>query len=348
MDMDSIDACSICFEKYNEECLRPHSLPCGHSCCASCLDKNIKNGELECPYCKQVYKASKATDFPINYTVESIISSLRKTQLNESFENPLKSEDYQQCHGSNASAKWQALIKEQRNNLKSLLNDSGSMVSEIKKYLEFLQTRKAEHNSLLVNIYLLATLNEDIVKELTIEEERLEELMKEQEENREIALSKLGIYQNVTSTSDAGMVSEDLENYNQILRAWIGRCEQLPNPLVLKNSETLKTYTESAVDKVPEIELLEVAPADVCLLEPSLNIMEKLTRIKDVQILKVGDRVIRGRDWKWGSQDGHSPSKGTVIRDQGNGWLKVKWDYGSENAYRMGAEGCFDLKLVVA
>ena len=54
---------------------------------------------------------------------------------------------------------------------------------------------------------------------------------------------------------------------------------------------------------------------------------------------------MRGVDWKWGNQDGNG--EGRVIGELGeDGWIRVQWDTGSTNSYRMGKEGKYDLKLV--
>jgi len=48
-------------------------------------------------------------------------------------------------------------------------------------------------------------------------------------------------------------------------------------------------------------------------------------------------------------QDGPFPSTGTVIGELGeDGWIRVQWDTGSTNSYRMGKEGKYDLKLADA
>nr|XP_022328228.1 E3 ubiquitin-protein ligase HERC2-like isoform X2 [Crassostrea virginica] len=63
-------------------------------------------------------------------------------------------------------------------------------------------------------------------------------------------------------------------------------------------------------------------------------------------MMKIGTRVMRGVDWKWGDQDGPAPSLGRVIGELGDdGWIRVHWDTGSTNSYRMGKEGKYDLKL---
>ncbi|XP_039287848.1 E3 ubiquitin-protein ligase HERC2 [Nilaparvata lugens] len=65
-----------------------------------------------------------------------------------------------------------------------------------------------------------------------------------------------------------------------------------------------------------------------------------------VGYLKIGTKVVRGADWKWGDQDGPPPGEGRVIGELGDdGWLRVLWDNGSTNSYRMGKEGKYDLKL---
>ncbi|XP_066595212.1 E3 ubiquitin-protein ligase HERC2 [Prorops nasuta] len=63
-------------------------------------------------------------------------------------------------------------------------------------------------------------------------------------------------------------------------------------------------------------------------------------------LMKIGTRVVRGIDWKWGDQDGQPPGEGTVVGELGDdGWIRVKWDNGARNSYRMGKEGKYDLKL---
>ncbi|GMF37079.1 unnamed protein product [Phytophthora fragariaefolia] len=69
--------------------------------------------------------------------------------------------------------------------------------------------------------------------------------------------------------------------------------------------------------------------------------------------IHVGDRVVRGPDWKWSNQDGEKGSPGTVERISTWGGVKgsgvtVRWDMNQRvNTYRWGAEGCYDLYIVV-
>ncbi|MEZ4366000.1 MAG: hypothetical protein R2939_06890 [Kofleriaceae bacterium] len=60
--------------------------------------------------------------------------------------------------------------------------------------------------------------------------------------------------------------------------------------------------------------------------------------------IAVGDRVVRGRDWKWGDQG--SGTTGTVTEIGADDWVQVTWDDGHENSYRWGNEGAYDLQVV--
>ncbi|XP_028390869.1 uncharacterized protein LOC114515772 [Dendronephthya gigantea] len=63
--------------------------------------------------------------------------------------------------------------------------------------------------------------------------------------------------------------------------------------------------------------------------------------------IKVGVRVVRGKDWKWSNQDGGTGSKGYVYDvSEMTGVCKVRWEDGSTNTYRNGAEGAFDLRVL--
>lgn len=67
-----------------------------------------------------------------------------------------------------------------------------------------------------------------------------------------------------------------------------------------------------------------------------------LTGPELAQLMKMGTRVARGSDWKWGDQDGQG--EGRVISEIGDdGWVRVEWDNGVTNSYRMGKEGQYDL-----
>ncbi len=67
--------------------------------------------------------------------------------------------------------------------------------------------------------------------------------------------------------------------------------------------------------------------------------------------LTKGTAVDRGRDWKWGDQNGGPNNHGTVLGWAGDvgaseNWVKVKWRNNRQNNYRWGADGAYDLMIL--
>uniref|UniRef100_A0A8C6P512 MIB E3 ubiquitin protein ligase 2 n=1 Tax=Nothobranchius furzeri TaxID=105023 RepID=A0A8C6P512_NOTFU len=68
--------------------------------------------------------------------------------------------------------------------------------------------------------------------------------------------------------------------------------------------------------------------------------------------MKVGMRVVRGLDWKWGNQDDGEGHVGTVVEigrqdstTTPDKTVLVQWDSGTRTNYRTGSEGAYDLLL---
>lgn len=71
--------------------------------------------------------------------------------------------------------------------------------------------------------------------------------------------------------------------------------------------------------------------------------------VNPLEGLKVGVRVTRGNDWKWGNQDGGRGNVGHVIDvSRATGVAKVRWPNGNVNSYRNGAEMAHDLRILPA
>ncbi|XP_060089857.1 E3 ubiquitin-protein ligase HERC2 isoform X3 [Heteronotia binoei] len=99
--------------------------------------------------------------------------------------------------------------------------------------------------------------------------------------------------------------------------------------------EDMLASSRGASATVLEESRKEITPVQLPVSGPELAAM-----------MKIGTRVMRGVDWKWGDQDGPPPGLGRVIGELGeDGWIRVQWDTGSTNSYRMGKEGKYDLKL---
>ena len=77
------------------------------------------------------------------------------------------------------------------------------------------------------------------------------------------------------------------------------------------------------------------------------------------QNVRLGMKVKRGPDWKWGEQDRNGEGK-VIAFNVGSGhfesedlgkpladplWCRIRWDLGGENGYRIGCDGRFDLSV---
>uniref|UniRef100_A0A3Q3AXX1 E3 ubiquitin-protein ligase HERC2 n=1 Tax=Kryptolebias marmoratus TaxID=37003 RepID=A0A3Q3AXX1_KRYMA len=110
---------------------------------------------------------------------------------------------------------------------------------------------------------------------------------------------------------------------------------KLIGPSTDSSEEDLSSCAHGGSATVLEEPRKEAAPAPLPASGPELAAM-----------MKIGTRVMRGVDWKWGDQDGPAPGLGRVIGELGeDGWIRVQWDTSSTNSYRMGKEGKYDLKL---
>ncbi|XP_068449209.1 E3 ubiquitin-protein ligase HERC2 isoform X1 [Clinocottus analis] len=110
---------------------------------------------------------------------------------------------------------------------------------------------------------------------------------------------------------------------------------RLIGPSTDSSEEDLGLCAHAGSATVLEESRKEAAPAPLPASGPELAAM-----------MKIGTRVMRGVDWKWGDQDGPAPGLGRVIGELGeDGWIRVQWDTSSTNSYRMGKEGKYDLKL---
>uniref|UniRef100_A0A1A8PRE6 E3 ubiquitin-protein ligase HERC2 n=3 Tax=Nothobranchius rachovii TaxID=451742 RepID=A0A1A8PRE6_9TELE len=110
---------------------------------------------------------------------------------------------------------------------------------------------------------------------------------------------------------------------------------KLIGPSTDSSEEDLSLCTHGGSATVLEESRKEAAPTPLPASGPELAAM-----------MKIGTRVMRGVDWKWGDQDGPAPGLGRVIGELGeDGWIRVQWDTSSTNSYRMGKEGKYDLKL---
>ncbi|KAK9747381.1 Regulator of chromosome condensation (RCC1) repeat [Popillia japonica] len=118
--------------------------------------------------------------------------------------------------------------------------------------------------------------------------------------------------------------------------------------IVRKVSEFYVLYADM-VENIKPKTIRKVSEFYVLYADMVENIKPKTSSLSGPELaslMKLGTRVIRGADWKWGDQDGRPPGEGRVIGELGDdGWVRVEWANGTTNSYRMGKEGMYDLTL---
>nr|XP_045595445.1 tripartite motif-containing protein 59-like [Procambarus clarkii] len=111
------EECSVCYNDYDDNQLRPRTLPCGHTFCSQCIDNAIENGQLTCPSCRAEHAATAATQFPISYAVEAFVRKLKDIQLTQKKTVPVKK-------------KLDSLVQEQKSSISSLITSCEETISQ--------------------------------------------------------------------------------------------------------------------------------------------------------------------------------------------------------------------------
>ncbi|XP_077984801.1 E3 ubiquitin-protein ligase TRIM33-like [Glandiceps talaboti] len=213
---------------------------------------------------------------------------------------------------------------------------------------------------------------EDITRKVRESGNKIQRQLKDEYDNRKTNLqSQLKEMEGISSDlTHAREFAEKLVNYgssNQVMLMQKGVTSQIDKILVIETecSQVESAFMEftphedfSMKETVGELKVTISTESLEEVDEPHIAAVVEETKSQPqpaplptsgpelATMMKIGIRVVRGQDWKWGDQDGPQPSKGRVIEEVGeNGWIKVKWDTGKLNSYRMGKEGKYDLKV---
>ncbi|XP_052812716.1 uncharacterized protein LOC128240226 [Mya arenaria] len=149
-------------------------------------------------------------------------------------------------------------------------------------------------------------------------------------------------------------VKSDIENMDKKIEQLIADRLELQTTLTsLKSSVSeLDTRTQSLMTETDRvIEMQNVTSAQVKRLEETVDEIQQqhnatykyvMDRIKYcipgpalAAKMVVGARVVRGRDWNYGSQDGTPPGSGTITAIRSDIWHTVKWDTTSTASYQV-------------
>ncbi|KAK2509156.1 hypothetical protein MC885_004362 [Smutsia gigantea] len=135
-----------------------------------------------------------------------------------------------------------------------------------------------------------------------------------------------------------------VQNIRNILMDADAKFKELGIQPVPLQTITNESTSGPSLGTTPQARFLLVA-LSMLTLQHGANTLSLLLNSGTLALTQTALRLI-GVDWKWGDQDGPPPGLGRVIGELGeDGWIRVQWDTGSTNSYRMGKEGKYDLKL---
>ncbi|XP_069160768.1 E3 ubiquitin-protein ligase TRIM13-like [Procambarus clarkii] len=120
------EKCSVCFNSYDDNQLRPRTLPCGRTFCSQCINNAIKNGQLTCPSCRAEHAATAATQFPINYGMEALIRKLKGIEVVPEKTLPAKPI---KTSARGISKKLHSMVQEQKSSISSLITSCEEVLS---------------------------------------------------------------------------------------------------------------------------------------------------------------------------------------------------------------------------
>ncbi|XP_071117347.1 uncharacterized protein [Haliotis cracherodii] len=164
-----------------------------------------------------------------------------------------------------------------------------------------------------------------------VDREDVGELCKYQRIQNIIGQSYMVIKKKMISEDETEVDTDDI----------IAIVDGIDNELDTDDKGTVVTAIEKKIDE----RLERLALSSENLTQNFRNVVE----FKDESLPRLGSRVVRGPQWKWGNQDSGGP--GTVINhtegdDEDKKLVWVAWDKGSCQQYRYGYQNARDLTLV--
>ncbi|XP_069183413.1 tripartite motif-containing protein 59-like [Procambarus clarkii] len=183
------EECSVCFNNYDDNQLRPRTLPCGHTFCSQCIDNAIKNGQLTCPSCRAEHAATAATQFPINYGMEALIRKLKGIEVVPEKTLPVKPI---KTSARGISKKLHSMVEDQKRIISSLITSCEEVFSQLGEYRGQLGDWKTHHLQLQDRLYALVEQNKSAMKLLELEDTSVVDMTTQGEEGKTQLQAMLG------------------------------------------------------------------------------------------------------------------------------------------------------------
>ncbi|XP_069191062.1 tripartite motif-containing protein 5-like [Procambarus clarkii] len=221
------EECSVCFNDYDDNRLRPRTLPCGHTFCSQCIDNAIKNGQLTCPSCRAEHVATAATQFPISYAVEAFVRKLKNIQLTTEEVVPAKSSE---GPTRGISKKLRSLVQEQKSIISSLITSCEEVLSQLGEYQGQLGDWKTHHLQLQDRLYALVEQNKSAMKLLELEDTSVVDMTTQGEEGKTQLQVMVGSLDTVNTPQEVDTTIDTADECSMKVEDWLQKCQELfPN-----------------------------------------------------------------------------------------------------------------------
>ncbi|XP_069161667.1 uncharacterized protein [Procambarus clarkii] len=213
------EECSLCFNNYEDNLLRPRTLPCGHTFCSQCIDNAIKNGQLTCPRCHAQHAATAATQFSINYGMEALIRKLKGIEVLPG--KPIK------APARGISKKLRSLVQEQKSIISSLITSCEEVLSQLGEYRGQLGDWKTHHLQLQDRLYALVEQNKSAMKLLELEDTSVMDMTTQGEEGKTQLQVMVGSLNTVNTPQEVDTTIDTADGYKMKVEDWLQKCQEL-------------------------------------------------------------------------------------------------------------------------
>ncbi|XP_069192272.1 uncharacterized protein [Procambarus clarkii] len=218
------EECSVCFNNYDDNQLRPRTLLCGHTFCSQCIDNAIKNGQLTCPSCRAEHAATAATQFPINYGMEALIRKLKGIEVVPEKTLPAKPI---KAPARGISKKLHSMVEEQKSSISSLITSCEEVLSQLGEYRGQLGDWKTHHLQLQDRLYSLVEQNKSAMKLLELEDTSVVDMTTQGEEGKTQLQAMLGSLDTVNTAQEVFMTINEVDQCNMAVENWLKKCQEL-------------------------------------------------------------------------------------------------------------------------
>ncbi|XP_069181132.1 tripartite motif-containing protein 59-like [Procambarus clarkii] len=269
------EECSLCFNDYDDNQLRPRTLPCGHTFCSQCIDNAIKNGQLTCPSCHVKHAATAATQFPINYAVEAFVRKLKNIQLTTQERVPAKPSE---GPARGISKTLRSLVQEQKSSISSFITSCEEVLSQLGEYRGQLGDWKTHHLQLQDRLYALVKQNKSAMKLLELEDTSVVDMTTQGEEGKTHLQAMLGSLDTVNTLQEVDTTIDTADECSMKIKDWLQKCRELfPD---VKTVHTSVKMQETIMEALEMMTTETGATADpVHLGETNSSIMNKVQEI---------------------------------------------------------------------